>query len=349
MGLIDLLYVHSYRDRHGRLRAYYRRNGLRVPLKGDPGSPEFLAEYQRAHASFEDKGRPQAQAGTFGALVESYYASPEFGQLKPATKEAYRRGIDGLRAIIAGIRLAGVTRKVISEYRKRLADRPATANQAMRAIKTLFNWAIAEEILGANPAENVKALKTNSDGWQPWPAAALERFSRDSIGAPRTAFFLALYTGQRRGDVLRMRWDDIDAGGINVRQGKTGAKLWVPMAPALAEELARTPRKGLTIVQRQDGAPYTDDGFAAVWSREQHRLGCAGLPFHGLRKNATEALYEAGCTPQQVQAITGHKTLAMVQKYGAGANQRRMAKGAMKMLEGGAEERAKNPDPARRG
>ena len=49
----------------------------------------------------------------------------------------------------------------------------------------------------------------------------------------------------------------------------------------------------------------------------------------GLRKNATAALYEAGCTPQQVQGVTGHKTLQMVQHYGRGARQERLAKQAM--------------------
>lgn len=56
------------------------------------------------------------------------------------------------------------------------------------------------------------------------------------------------------------------------------------------------------------------------------------MPFHGLRKNATQALFEAGCTPQQVQAITGHETLEMVARYGEGASQKRLAKQAMGRL-----------------
>ena len=61
----------------------------------------------------------------------------------------------------------------------------------------------------------------------------------------------------------------------------------------------------------------------------RHVLILARFQFHGLRKNATAALYETGCTPQQVQGLTGHRTLQMVQEYGRGARQKRLAKQAM--------------------
>ena len=50
------------------------------------------------------------------------------------------------------------------------------------------------------------------------------------------------------------------------------------------------------------------------------------LTFHGLRKNATGALLEAGCTPEEVKSITGHRTTQMIDKYAIGARQERLAK-----------------------
>ena len=67
-------------------------------------------------------------------------------------------------------------------------------------------------------------------------------------------------------------------------------------------------RKGFYIVSRRDGKPLTESGFNAIWQRHKARLNLGPVQFHGLRKNATAALYEAGCSPQQVQGLTDHKT-----------------------------------------
>ena len=126
-----------------------------------------------------------------------------------------------------------------------------------------------------------------------------------------------------------MRWSDVENGFIRVKQSKTGAELFIPIHPTLAAELARVEKRGFAIVGRLDGRPYTDGGFNAVWRREKARLGLEGVQFHGLRKNATVALFEAGCTPQEVQAITGHASLEMVAHYGKGARQKVLAETAM--------------------
>lgn len=67
--------------------------------------------------------------------------------------------------------------------------------------------------------------------------------------------------------------------------------------------------------------------------RAQVKAGLQGLVFHGLRKTATGNLAEAGCTSEQIKAITGHKTDRMVSHYVAGAKQKERAKAAMKKLE----------------
>jgi integrase len=334
MSKVDLPYLQRFADRHGKARCYYRRSGLRQAIDGAEGSPEWLAAYQRIHASFEDKGKMPATApGTFGHLVEVYFASPEFKQLKDSTKGEYRRYIESMRLRLAPIKLIGITKKIVTLHRNSMQDHPSSANTALRVFKTLLGFAVSEEMMPDNPARLVKPLRDDGPGWAPWPETALERFARDSQGASRVAFFLALYTGQRRADVLAMTWAAVTKdGGIMVKQSKGGAEMWLPIHPALAAELAKVEKKGLTIVGTLTGAPYSDDGFGSIWCREQKRCDCSRLPFHGLRKNATNALFEVGCTPQQVMAITGHKTLQMVQHYGQGANQKRLAKQAMVLL-----------------
>ncbi len=307
---------------------YYRRDGMRQRVAGRAGTPEFLENYNRIHAAFEAEPRSGAAAETFASLIAAYLSSPEYDELGDRAKKEYRWYLDRMRERFGHLSYRSMSRRFVIGYRDGMAATPSKANHAIKVLRRLLSYAMDRELIKTNPAAGVKELRTG-DGWQPWPEAALERFHKEARGAARVAGMLALYTGQRKGDVLAMRWGDIPDGGIRVKQAKTGAELFIPIHPTLAAELAHIEKRGLAIVGRQDGRPYTDGGFNAVWRREKARLGLDGVQFHGLRKNAVAALYEAQCTPQEVQAITGHASLEMVAHYGKGANQTRMATQAM--------------------
>ena len=146
---------------------------------------------------------------------------------------------------------------------------------------------------------------------------------------------LALYTGQRESDVLRVRRDAIDKGGIEVLQDKGGANLWIPIHPILQVyldglETEVNEVEGLTIVRAiRTGSPLTLDGFRTNFRKELDKVGLFGLKppltFHGLRTSATSALIEAGCTEEEARSITGHKTTQMINKYSIGVRQKLMA------------------------
>ena len=150
--------------------------------------------------------------------------------------------------------------------------------------------------------------------------------------------------GQRDADIRKMKWTDIAADQVRVIQEKTGREVWVPLHPDLQAEVARTERRGETIIAAEvfrtegqrsatAGQPLSQDAFEKYWRRELKRLGLNGDKYqntlHGLRKNATINLLEAGCTNSQVKAITVHSTDLMVNLYGAKVNLRRQAKEAM--------------------
>src|SRR5262249_32136644 len=118
-----------------------------------------------------------------------------------------------------------------------------------------------------------------------------------------------------------------------VRQDKTDVLLDIPMHPKLKTIIKAAAEDHLTFLIARTGKPYNITGFS-----NQFRDWCnaAGLPsdchFHGLRYSAAKLLAEAGCTLHQIAAITGHKTMAMVQKYTKGVEQRRLATEAMTKL-----------------
>src|SRR5215475_9248048 len=129
MTRIRLPYIHEYRDRHGKLRRYVRRPGLRrVALPGLPGSPEFMQAYQDAMSGPALRPRA-AKAGTLAALAAEFFASTEFANLKPSSQATYRMvlapvlGLDGHR-LVRDLP-SDKARKIIQEIG---ANRPALAN-----------------------------------------------------------------------------------------------------------------------------------------------------------------------------------------------------------------------------
>jgi integrase len=116
-----------------------------------------------------------------------------------------------------------------------------------------------------------------------------------------------------------------------VRQEKTDAALVIPLHPELKRVLASVPRTNLTFLMTEKGAPFTPAGFGN-WFRDQCNV--AKLPqcsAHGLRKSAATRLANAGCSTDQIKAITGHRTLSEVARYTRAADQQRLAVQAMNM------------------
>ena len=120
---------------------------------------------------------------------------------------------------------------------------------------------------------------------------------------------LALYTGQRQGDVLAMTWGQVNGELLKVRQEKTGKELAIPAHQRLLSLLTEIPRTSVCILTSTRGTPWTSDGFRASWQKALTgplvSIRENGLVFHGLRKASVVTLLEAGCSDAEVAAITG--------------------------------------------
>ena len=162
-------------------------------------------------------------------------------------------------------------------------------------------------------------------------------------GISRTAYYIAYFTGQRSADIRKMKWTDIAGDEVQVVQEKMEAEIWVPLHPDLQAELAVTERRGKTIIAAERlksdgqtnptaGNPLSKAALHLYWQDQRRVWGLIGgsheNTLHGLRKNATINLLEAGCTNSQVKAITGHSTDQMVNHYAKKVNQRRQAREA---------------------
>ena len=123
---------------------------------------------------------------------------------------------------------------------------------------------------------------------------------------------------------------------IHVVQAKTAAKLRIPVHMELRKALDAHARVSPIILTTARGKPFTGSYFRHHWRKAMAAAGLEGLVFHGLRYTAAAKLAEAGCSLKEIAAITGHKSLAMLEKYSRGADQEKLAGAAIFRLENAA-------------
>jgi len=338
MTTVKLRYVDRFKDRHGRWRFYFRKgHGERMPLIGKPGTPEFMAAYQSAIEGVSPKREPpkRGDPGTFDRLVQDYYSSPDFLRLAPRTQRAYRLVIERLlRDEKIGHRLVSqMTRQHVQHIIGKRAASPGAANDLLKKIKILVHFAIDNGWRSDDPTIRVKGFPEGEfHTWTDDEIAAYEKHW--PVGTrERTAFALLFYTGQRASDVGRMSWRDVEDSSIRVIQGKTGAKLRIPLHPELARILDQWPKTDVVILTTAFGKPFTEKGFSNFMA---DKIGRARLPercvTHGLRKAAARRLAEAGCSANEIAAVTGHATLEEVARYTRAAEQKQLAHAAFRRL-----------------
>jgi integrase len=304
----------------GHTYQYFRKNGRYVRLPDDPNSEEYDRAYWKLMRGIENTSKKSS----FENLIKLYKQTPRYIDLSAKSKKEYNRYFDYLIERAGSKDAKSFQRKHALEIQSAFADKPRSANYLLQTLSILFEHSIDLGWRKDNPAKGVRKLKGGS-GHIPWPNWAIERFRKHAPENTKLLFELALGTGQRASDLIKMKWTDIEADGIYIVQNKTGAKLWVPCTDSLSKVLRNTARKGIYILTNKRGAPLTYSGIAQRLTKTSKQLGTEAYTLHGLRYSAASHLAELGATDAQIAAITGHKARSMIVKYSSGANQRRLA------------------------
>ena len=327
-------YVQAYVDRRDS-RAYYylRRRGFpRVRLPGLPWSPTFMAAYESALAGPRTAiGAERVKPGSVAAVIAEYFDSQSFFTSKSPGTQRMRRGIlEHFRARYGDRPFALLP----AEWIELLLDEkpPHAARSWLATLRSLCQFAVKRRYVRTDPTANIKQRAIKGDGFHTVTEEEIAQFEAHyPIGSKaRLALALLLYTGQRRSDVVRMGRQHIRDGVLTVKQQKTGITLAIPVHPHLQTVLDATPSEHLTFLVTATGKPYGGNAFT-----EQFRKWCdaAGLPQrckpHGLRKAACRRLAEAGCSANEIMAISGHATMKELVRYTKAADQARLARNAL--------------------
>jgi len=296
---------------------FWRRPGSAVKMQSEPFTDAWWSEY-----ALLLKGTPPPPKGkTFRALIASYKRSDRFTKRAPRTRRDYDKVLAFVEDRLGGQDVGKVRRHHVVAWRDQNTGR--FADYLVQVLRVLFEHAIDKGWRDDNPAKGVQTVYRPSGTRKAWPDDLVRAARETATGETLLLFELLVGTGQRIGDVLRMRWSDIAGDAIHVGQGKTGAELWVPFTDRLRETLREAPRRGETILTGKRGRPLSYRAAADRMRKLRATIGAGEAhDTHALRYTTTAELAALGCDDDLIMAVTGHRTKAMVAKYAGAARQK---------------------------
>lgn len=235
---------------------------------------------------------------------------------------------------IGDVRLRDLSRWIIREQLAALeagdtpTGRPVAPSTRRRYLSTLsaaLAWCVDSELVDTNPARG--AARKGKDVEPPGRVRYLTDDERRALLAACAAsrdprllplVKLALLTGMRQGELLALRWSDVDLsrGLASLPRAKAGARA-VALSPPAVEILRELHAKRVLGWGKVFAAPPSGRAYFSRYHFEQ-AVTAAGLEdfhFHDLRHCFASALLTAGGTLPELAAALGHRTLAMVARY----------------------------------
>lgn len=318
-------------------------------LEGEFGSPEFLASYHQAH---EQAKRRESDA--LRTLFDAFQDSSDFTDLAPRTRADYRKQIRIIDAEFGDFPIAALsdrrTRGEFMAWRDRLAlQSRRQADYAFAVLARTLSWSVDRGLAPVNPCKAGGRVYRSGRSENIWTELDEAAFYARAPAHLHLALTLALWTGQRQGDLLALTWANYDGSHIRLIQRKTirknqrstGKRIIIPVGAPLKAKLDALGPEGRsrtqTILLTERGTPWTESGFRASWRKACIKSGVEGVTFHDLRGTAVTRLALAGATPPEIATITGHSLRDVHEILDAHYLSRdpRLAEAAIRKLESG--------------
>ena len=267
-----------------------------------------------------------AEGPDVAALARRYMAAHVAANCNAHTAAIYRGSLaNHILPALGAMPLARVGRADVAALHARLGDRPRAANRALAILRKMFDLAELWEMApgGANPCDGVRKYRERARVRVLDAAeyrrlgAALAEAEGAGRGRAAAALRLLTLTGCRSGEILGLRWDDVDraAGELRLRRTKTGARM-VPLTPAVEAVLAG--------IARADGNPWVIAGrrpgtrmksLTADWHRIRARAGLDDVRIHDLRHSYATRALAAGESLAMIARLLGHADIASTLRY----------------------------------
>ncbi len=292
---------------------YAWRGGPR--LRGEYGSPEFIASFNAAIAT-----KVSPAEGRLLELLQAYQRSQDFLGLRERTRADYIKHIMKIEQRVGDMPLRALSdqrsRGVFMDWRDELALKSQRqADYTWTVLAKVLSWAKDRGKITANPCEKGGRVYHGTRVDAVWSIEDETAFLKSAPAHLHLPLLLALWTGQRQGDLLRLTWSSYNGTDIRLRQSKSVRRgagrpvhvtipVGAPLKAALDE--AVNSKRSPVILLNSDGRPWTPDGFRASFFKARDKAGIIGVTFNDLRGTAVTRLALEGCSEAQIASITGH-------------------------------------------
>ncbi len=307
---------------------YYVRPGCkRVRLPDLPeNDPAFIAAYAEAALGTErPSSRLEPGEGTIAALCASYRGSVAFRGLRASTRQM--RGFILDKIAVKGVR-ALVTELAPKHIRHDISDlTPHAANNRLKVWRVLLKHSVGLGQIETNPARDIEPHRVKGGGFHCWTDGEIEQYRAHHASGTKARLLLevGLWTGARRGDLVRLGRQHISGGSLTYVSEKTEIEVCIPVLAEARVEIDRMPKNQMLFLPAPGGEPYVGNGLGKWFTR---RCREAGLPrrcsLHGLRKARARRMAETGATTHTIAAWGGWATLSEVAHYTEAVDRRKL-------------------------
>lgn len=290
------------------------------------------AEVETRHSIYEGTYGKKAQEPTGTTLFAQFVEDVYFPWARD-NKKSWRNDLDRGRVLcqyFKGMAFRDISPMVIEKFKrdrlktktKRGGDRhPNTVNKELQLLSRVFSMAVDNELAETNPCRRVRQLKCE---WQRdrYLSPEEERLLMEQLDGRyphlRPIVVIALNTGMRRGEILGLRWDEVDfvRNVLRVRRTKSGKERFLPMNSVvrtiLVERRALHPDVEHVFGGKADKA-LTDIKHGFVTAVRRAKI--LDFRFHDLRHTAATRMAEAGVDIRTIAEFLGHATIQMTMRY----------------------------------
>jgi integrase len=325
--------------------------GSRQRLPDQYDSHEFAKAYTAALGNYHNReqvkpavAQPSAERVTFlpgsvGAFILEFCASKQFKGYAKGTRYNYNKALDYLRDNLGAGRLDDINVDLIDQY-TRTIESDSMADLQVNMLSLLWDFAVGSPNFKragrTSPAIDARTRYSVKQPHREWPEKVQREFLAAANPSMQMFFHLARETGQRLGDIVKMRWQDFDGTTILIaRTEKTGTPVYVKVSARLRAILDKAPRIAETILTSTWKRPYNKSSISHRVGDVLDEIGYGRRTFsaHGLRKTFASEIALAGGSASELKAALGHKSDKMALYYASQANSRDLSANAVDKID----------------